>query len=106
MNQIILTPSQTLVLSDGASGVSVTVHFADWLPSGQLAPGNQLTAIASASETVVCAAPVDSNARRLIKSLSITNASGASVTFTLGIKSGSVYAVRVATLADDATYSF
>lgn len=107
MNQLVLTPSNTLVITGGATGVGVTVHFADWLPSGHLSPGNQLTPLTSGSEAAILAAPIAADSRRLVKSLSVVNASGSSVTVTLGIKTGNVIVpFTIQTLANNVPYSF
>lgn len=106
MNSLILLPTQSLVITGAANTVSATAHYADYSPSGQLTPSNQLTALTSGSEQVICNAPASPD-KRLIKSLSVVNPTGGSLTITIGIKAGStVYGVQTATIAAGATFSF
>ena len=106
ISQIILVPGQTLEVT-GAADIHVTAHYADHSGAGQLTPGNQLTVLTGTDSTTVCGAPATGK-QRIIKSLSILNLSGGTISDILvAIKSGStVVKIDTFNLSNKANTSF
>lgn len=105
MNQIVLTPADSLVLvTSGSDELHTTAHFADRDSAGKLTPSNQLAVVNSAGNIEVCAAP--SAGVRLVKTVSVHNTTGGSVTAYLALKRGAtVYRLYTVTVAAGATFN-
>jgi hypothetical protein len=105
MNQLVLTPADSIiVVTDSTDELHTTAHFADRALSGQLTPDNQLGIINTVGNLELCAAP--SAGTRLVKTVSVHNASLNSVTAHLAILRGStVYRLATFTIDGGASYN-
>ena len=105
MNNIILTPSDSLVLVTSTTDtLHTTAHFADRSDAGNLVPDNALTVVNSSGNVVIC--PPPDTGKRVLKTISVQNTTNGSVTVHVGILRGSaVYRLYSATIAAGATFT-
>mgnify|MGYP001576241126 CR=1 FL=1 len=88
MNQLVITPDDTLSITNSGGAADVTVHYADRRSDGTVLPGVQLTKIAAAATTPVLSAPAAGSAR-MVREVTVHT--------TVGSFAGSLSMVRGAT---------